>query len=748
MVTIEDSAKSPYDGSKKNPYSDMDEMAEKKQRKTDKADPDYSPKSDSDDDDSDDVYGSASANCAKERSSSLDCGIEGCSKSKEHRCLHKRCHYCGYLTADLKEHITAAHPNEDNSRGKHKLRSCPFCGRLCPHLMQHVRQVHRKENVVASMLEDTFINSRLMIATNFYRSNNDNSEEFDTYVVQILDRLGKLRDWQELVRVCRTDEMMMLIGRNLFANVMVNGHFAPLTRQAKRVRKQMLRLARLFLCFEDIMGKQSDVNTQSTESEVLEIQKDVVTISRTPCTRSKLRENQIMVLHTPSTGTEVLEHQIDVNPLATGSEVLENQKDVIMVQHTPFYGSEVLEMQKDLPSAGSGNHKDVFAEPDTPSNGSEFLENEKDVPSTGSELENQKDIVVEPGTPSTGSDLIDNQNDAGMPAIRLEMKPTIIDMFKARNFPIMTEAFKQCTCWVDGDGNVRSKIQTPYHMYHLLLRAATMLRVHFLATGDLVTVTDIAEFQKLMDDNRQLGGDRNPKLSSRSQIKRVLRGKREKDAITLRTYTINRISSLTEDLTSSGYDELRDLCCSHLTLINARRGGIPAELRLSEWTEACSQSEQCESRMTDLSSMEKEAYHNCIMIPQIGKDHVTVPIVVPANIVEAVRKLADPDIRRVSDVHPVNPYLFPSTLQSEGHITGFDAVISACEKADVRWVSSTSPLRDVVTAYTALDLPETRRSAFFDEMQRPEAFEHLCVDTLVKRNKPPGKLLYIVIYRI
>ena len=754
MVTIEDSAKSPDDGSQKNPDSDVEcvmvELAEKKQSKADKADPDYSPESDSDD--SDIVYGNVSANCCKKRLRSPDCGCsEVCSKSKEHRRQHKRCQFCGYLTYDLKEHMRTAHPTESFNRRKYgSLRSCPFCGRLYQRLMQHVRMVHRDENVVSSMLQgDRFISSKAMITNNFCMSNNDNSGQFETHVVQVLDRLGRLHDWQEVVHVCRTDEMMMLIGRNLFANVMVNGRCAPLVRQAKRVRRQMLRLARLFLCFENVMGEQRDVNTQSTGSEVPEVQKDVVTTPRTPCTRSKFRENQkIMVLHTLSTGTEALERQNDMNPLATGSKVLENQKDVIMVPHMPSCGSEVLEMQKDLPSAGSGNHKDVFVEPDTPSTGSECLENQKDVPSTGSELENQKNVVVEPGTPSTGSELIENQNDAAMPSIGLERKLTVIDMFNTRNFAAMTEAFKQYTCWVDSNGNVRDKIQIPYQMYHLMLRAAMSLRVHFLAAGDLVLATDIAEFQKLMNDNRQLGADRSRTGNLRSKMKQVLENNREKDAITLRTYVVNGIRSVLEDVTvqrwtSSKFAELRDLCCTHLTLISARRGGVPAELRLFEWTEACNHTEQYESRMKGLSSTEKEAYRDSIVILQIQKDRVTVSIVVPADIVEAVQKLADPDIRHVSGIRLENPYLFPSifpsTSRSKGHIKGHDAIISACKKANVRWVSTTALYRRVITAYTALDIPETRRSAFYDEMKRPEAFESLSVRTLTKQHKYIGE---------
>ena len=762
---MEDSVNAPDDGTQKNPDSDVEcdavDLADEKEKE---ADPDYNPLTDNGD--IVNVCGGAPAKRRRRRPRVIDhdCS-EDCPRSSKHL-WHRRCHYCGCLTGDLRKHVRAAHPTEDYDRRKFvkngKARYCPFCGKLCSCLIQHLRMVHRKESTAASVLDDTFSKPRVVMATNFSGSGKDSSELFEVHVVQNLDLLYNHKCHRALARVCRTDEMMMLIGRNLFANVMVNSRLAPLTLQAARVRSQMLRLAKLLVYFRKVVEKQKDGSTPSTGSEVLENQKDAVAVLRTPCTRSKVRENQkIMVSHTLSAGTEVLESQKDVvmvpcipSPVSeilerqkdlpsAGSEQ-ENQKDVVMVPHTPSPGSEILERQKDLLSAGleQENQKDV--EPHTPSTGSDVFENQNYVPSTGLELENQNHVVVEPVTPSAASEVLENQKSADTPSTVSEMQPSVIDMFKARNFPAIMEAYKQYTCWVDGDGNVRSRNHTQYYMYHLMGRAATILRVHFSAEGDLVTATDIAEFQKLMDDNRHLGGERNPKLNLSSKIKRVTRGKREKDAIKLRTYTVNRISSLTEDFTSSEYDELRDLCCSHLTLINARRGGTPAELRLSEWTEACSHSEQCESRMTGLSSMEKEAYHNSITIPQMGKDHVTVSIVVPANIVEAVRKLADPDIRRVSNVHPVNPYLFPSTLQLEGHITGFDAVISTCEKVDVRWVTTVTLLQHVVTAYTGLDLLEARRPAFYEEMERTEAFERLDVRALMKDHKRSGEWMYIL----
>ena len=746
---MEDSVNPPDDGSQKNTDSDVEcdavDLADEKEIETD---PDYDPETDIGD--IVDVYGNVSTKRRRKRRRIIDhdCSRD-CPRSKKHH-WHRRCHYCGYLTGDVRKHIRAAHPTEDYNRRKFvkngKIRHCPFCGKLCNCLIQHLRMAHRNESSAASVLDDAGSKARLVMATNFSTPDNDNSEQFEVHVVQKLDRLCNHNRYKKLARLCRTDEMVMLIGRNLFANVMVTGLFAPLTLQAARVRRQLLLLARFFVYFEQVIEKQQDVNAPvtgsevlekqngvsalSTGSEVLENQKDAVTILRTPFTRSKVRENQkIMVSHASSAETEIME----------------NQKDVVMVPCMPSPGSEILEKQKDLPSAGSEleNQKDVVVELDTPSTGSE---NQNDVPSTGLELENQN-YVMEPGTPS--SQVLENQKGADTPATGSEMKLSVIDMFKARNFPAVVEAFREYSCWIDGDGNVHGKNQAPHYMFHLLLRAATVLRVHLIAEGDLITATDIAEFQKLMDDNRQLGGDRNPKLNISSKIKRVVKDKREKDAITLRMYTVNRISSLIEDVTvqpwtSSMFAELRDLCCSHLTLINARRGGVPAELRLSEWTKACNHTEECESGMSSLSSMEKEAYHNSIMVPQIGKDHITVSIVVPADIVEAVRKLADPDVRHISGIHPESPYLFPSTSDSESHITGFDAIISACEKADVRWVTTVTLLHHVITTYTGLDLPETRRSAFCDEMERPEAFEKLNVRALTKEHKRSGEHMYII----
>jgi len=65
---------------------------------------------------------------------------------------------------------------------------------------------------------------------------------------------------------------------------------------------------------------------------------------------------------------------------------------------------------------------------------------------------------------------------------------------------------------------------------------------------------------------------------------------KEEDCQQLHDYTISRITELTGDeyrlWTSTDFCELHDLVLSRLTLFNARCGGEPAHLMLTEWKEA------------------------------------------------------------------------------------------------------------------------------------------------------------------
>ena len=496
----------------------------------------------------------------------------------------RRCHICGSMTSDYKEHIRSVHNN--CSRRVLGPRTCPFCGRCFKRytLAKHIRRMHRKENSVTQVLNDRYVEPRVVIATEFC-SPDDDFKTFKTYVLSQFDPLRKMNCLKLRANLCKTDKTMELIGWKLFLSAkMTARHFSPMHVSATKVKRQMLHLAKFFL-----------------------------------------------------------------------------------------------------------NYKTVL------------------------EMRNDEGAI------------------RGAPSNSCQVEPTILDMFHAKNFPVIMETFRLHTTCVDHDGNAYRRWTVEPRMYSLLMNVAAILRIHFLAGKNFVRAADIAEFQKLLNSKRQtMGVCRQNKHTAGKQARRT---ERKKDVIALQRHTVNRIQSMLKDpsahLTSSEFSELRDLCCSHLTLLNSRRGGIPAELQLSAWTQACNSTEPNESRMNGLSDVEKEAYHDSVIVSQIAKDKV-IPIVVPADTVDAVKKLADSNIRCISDVHPENPYLFPKTSQSDGHVSGFQAINATCEKAGVRWISATTMLHYTISVYTSLDLPENSRA---DEIEHSEAFNILNYKHL--RSPPP-----------
>ena len=98
----------------------------------------------------------------------------------------------------------------------------------------------------------------------------------------------------------------------------------------------------------------------------------------------------------------------------------------------------------------------------------------------------------------------------------------------------------------------------------------------------------------------------------------------EEDIIKLRNYINRRIKDITTDAflmwDSSTYIELRDATCARLTLFNARRGGEPARMLLTEWDAAKSGTWIDAQRVKDIDDpIEKFLLASIKVTYQMGK---------------------------------------------------------------------------------------------------------------------------------
>jgi hypothetical protein len=218
----------------------------------------------------------------------------------------------------------------------------------------------------------------------------------------------------------------------------------------------------------------------------------------------------------------------------------------------------------------------------------------------------------------------------------------------------------------------------------------------------------------------------------------------ESDITTLRNYTLSQIRAMLSDellhWSSYEFNRLRSLVVSRLTLFNARRGGEPARLHLQEWLDAENDSWIDKQLVMNVDDpLEKELLGKFKLAFQPGKgSRSLVPVLIPLDTVEAVRKLVD--IRTAVGVNIENPYLFPYTQKSDGFVSGWHSVHEVSSAAGVQFparLTATRMRHRASTLYALEDVPDKERDAFYRHMghgkgineavyQCPLAIEEVC----------------------
>lgn len=105
-----------------------------------------------------------------------------------------------------------------------------------------------------------------------------------------------------------------------------------------------------------------------------------------------------------------------------------------------------------------------------------------------------------------------------------------------------------------------------------------------------------------------------------------------------------------------------------------------------------------------------------------GVNHL-VPVLIPCDLVEAMRTLSDPSVRALADVHEANQYMFPSTQLASTHVAGWQAVHNICVSANINEphkLTATKMRHRVSTLYAAMDVPDSDRHYFYKHMGHSE----------------------------
>ncbi|XP_033099227.1 uncharacterized protein LOC117102878 isoform X2 [Anneissia japonica] len=96
-----------------------------------------------------------------------------------------------------------------------------------------------------------------------------------------------------------------------------------------------------------------------------------------------------------------------------------------------------------------------------------------------------------------------------------------------------------------------------------------------------------------------------------------------------------------------------------------------------------------------------------------------VPVLIPFDTIDAMKKLADPRVRDAATVQKDNQYMFPCIQYSHSHISGWHSVHKVCLNANVdqpERMTATAMRHRASTLYAGMDVPEKERKLFYKHM--------------------------------
>ena len=192
--------------------------------------------------------------------------------------------------------------------------------------------------------------------------------------------------------------------------------------------------------------------------------------------------------------------------------------------------------------------------------------------------------------------------------------------------------------------------------------------------------------------------------------------------------------------------------------MNYRRGGEPARLLLKDYQGAVNDIWLDHSRLDslNLTPLEKSLVEENKIGYMVGKGDRLVPIILPVDTLPALSILSDAVHRRRAGVSNNNPYLFPSSRNSEEHLSGWHGLDEVCKCLTLEKrenICGTKNRHLVSTVYSLLELPSNERSSFFDHMghsktmnearyQCPAAIKELTVVGKRLHNIDKGKVMH------
>ncbi|KAK7489172.1 hypothetical protein BaRGS_00019550, partial [Batillaria attramentaria] len=250
---------------------------------------------------------------------------------------------------------------------------------------------------------------------------------------------------------------------------------------------------------------------------------------------------------------------------------------------------------------------------------------------------------------------------------------------------------------------------------------------HYTQLNEMDKATEVERFQAVLDLNwdfifyaAQLACERRRNMLRKPQDMPL-----EEDVQNFKDFIVSEIEVMLEDVYKvwdyHDFVQLRNLIVSRLTLYNARRGGEPARLTLSEWKEAEEGhwvDPELAVKVTD--PLDQALLGGTKLAYQAGKgSRRLVPVLIPNDTVEALRKLVSE--RRNAGIPESNEFLFPNTCSSHDHVSGYSCIKAVTAVMGDRLKKPNLLIADkfrhrASTLFALLDLPEQERESWYRHM--------------------------------
>lgn len=304
------------------------------------------------------------------------------------------------------------------------------------------------------------------------------------------------------------------------------------------------------------------------------------------------------------------------------------------------------------------------------------------------------------------------------------------DMLCRANFQLLTQAIETTTTSAEKN---EIKAGVKYATYYLIKSFSKVMKGTHLINDQDSKAAEIDKFLDVLALNKNfLFGDATYVLNRNRQVKlrRPEALPTESDVEKLKQYTVNRIADILGDpfcsWSATEFVELRDLTVSRLTLFNARRGGEPARMTISEWREAETNVwlKKNISSKDASDEVERMLFNDMKLTYQSGKgNNHLVPVLIPVDTIAAMQKLGDEAVRDSATVLHNNSYMFPSTHSSDEHVSGWHAIRRVCGDAgveDPNRLTATKMRHRISTLYAGLDVTPNERQLFYKHMGHAE----------------------------